>query len=417
LGGLILAAACDGGEMGQPIVLGEGAVPQNAGSGGGGSGEPLRPAIFSDLPVAGLSEEDNATFIDGDALFDTPFRQADGLGPLYTHQACSGCHDGGVRGPGFVLKMVTVEADGYTPKADQQLTLPYGNTAHPLTTGVSDPIVPPEGDPSIKVSRRMGPPVVGRGFLEAIRDDEIERVAAEQAASGGPVKGRINHVPYQSEPNPEVRFHRHKPGDQLIGRFGLKARIATLDDFSADAAQGDMGLTSPLRPDEFLNPAGAEDRKPGPDLTIGTINKMATYVRTLAIPGRGALDPKGPELFAGAGCATCHVPSLKTRADYPIAPLAGVDAQVYSDLLLHDMGPGLADGVAEFEAGPRDWRTTPLTGLRFNANFLHDGRAGTIEEAVEAHDSPGSEASESVARFRALSDAERKALVAFVGSL
>lgn len=405
--------------MGRPIVLGS-PEPQDgpgpAGMGGGG-GAPLAPALFSDLPVSGLDDADNQTFAEGDGLFDTPFRQADGLGPLYTNQACSGCHDGGVRGPGAVRKMVVVEADGFTPKADQLSVLPYGNTVHPLTTGGTAPVLPPEGDPAVKITRRVGPPVVGRGYLEAIRDDEIERVAAEQAAKGGPVRGRVNHVTYQSEANPDTRFHRHQKDDPLIGRFGLKARIATLDDFSADAAQSDMGLTSLLRPDEIENPAGVEDRKPGPDLSVETINKMATYIRTLAIPQRGPLDARGANLFAQAGCATCHVPSLKTRDDYPIAPLAGVDAPVYSDLLLHDMGAALADGVVEGEAGPRDWRTAPLVGLRFDASFLHDGRATTIEAAIEGHDGPGSEASESVGLFRALPEADRAALVAFVKAL
>jgi CxxC motif-containing protein (DUF1111 family) len=379
--------------------------------------EPLKPALFSDLPVAGLSEADSATFVEGDGLFDVPFREVDGLGPLYAHQACSGCHDGGVRGPGFVRKMVVVEADNVTPKADQS-ALAYGNTVHPLTTGATGPVLPPENDPSVKVSRRVGPPVVGRGYLEAIRDDEIERVAAEQAAAPGPVKGRVNRVTYQSEANPDERFHRHRKGDPLIGRFGVKARIGTLDDFSADAAQGDMGITTPLRPVELPNPGAlADDGKPGVDLSADIINKMADYVRMLAVPRRGALDPRGAELFAQTGCASCHVPSLKTRADYPIAPLAGVDAFVYTDLLVHDMGPDLADGVVEGDAGPRDWRTAPLVALRFSRTYLHDGRAKTIEEAVLLHGGPGSEAAESAARWQALPEADRATLLAFVKAL
>src|SRR5205085_277600 len=116
--------------------------------------------------------------------------------------------------------------------------------------------------------------------------------------------------------------------------------------FTADAYQGDMGLTSPLRPTELPNPENlTDDRKPGIDLPLETINLTSDYVRLLAIPPRTAAP--GAELFERALCAACHVPSLKTRADYPIAALAGIDAPVYSDLLLHDLGDALADGLAE----------------------------------------------------------------------
>ncbi|HEU4536681.1 MAG TPA: di-heme oxidoredictase family protein, partial [Polyangiaceae bacterium] len=226
-------------------------------------------------------------------------------------------------------------------------------------------------------------------------------------------------VTYQSEANPDRRFHQLAKGDPVIGRFGLKARLGTLDDFSADAAQGDMGLTSPLRPVELSNPSGASDRKPGADLSLETINKMANYIRMLGIPRRGPLPPRGAQLFAQVGCAGCHTPSLKTRADYPVAPIAGIDAPVYTDLLLHDMGDALADGLGpgEGDAGPREWRTTPLIGLRFDRTLMHDGRAATVEEAVIAHEGPGSQANVSVARWRALPAADRAVLLAFVEAL
>jgi CxxC motif-containing protein (DUF1111 family) len=416
LGGLCVVAACDESEPRSPFSP-EATPPGDEPTGAAAPG----PAIFSDLPIAGLSEEDEGIFADGDELFDTPFRLADGLGPLFTHQACSGCHSDGVRGPGAVQKMVVVEADGFTPKADQRTLLPYGNTVHPQATEGVLTIMPPAGEASVKVSRRVGPAVVGRGYIEAIRDDEIERVAREQAEHAGSVKGRINHVVYQSEANPDQRFHQLAKGAPVIGRFGLKARLGTLDDFSADAAQSDMGLTSPLRPTELANPSNASDNKPGPDLSLQTINKMANYIRMLGIPRRGPLEPRGARLFAQVGCASCHTPALKTRADYPIAALADIDAPIYSDLLLHDMGEALADGIGsaagEGEAGPREWRTTPLIALRFNRTLMHDGRAKTVEAAVLAHESPGSQASPSVARWRTLPEADRATLRAFVEAL
>ena len=172
-----------------------------------------------------------------------------------------GCHAEGVRGPGLVQKMVVVEADGITPAADQS-KLPYGHTVHPLiAAGATTPILPPADDPSVKVTMRLGPPILGRGYLEAVLDSEIERVAAEQAAAH-----RRHPRPHQprrlrrASPTRTRRFHAHQPGDPVIGRFGLKARIATVDEFTADALQGDMGITSPLRPTEIAEPRRADRR-------------------------------------------------------------------------------------------------------------------------------------------------------------
>jgi CxxC motif-containing protein (DUF1111 family) len=371
-----------------------------------------------DVAVAGLSQDDDDTFAAGDNLFDLPLHPYDGLGPLYTRTSCGECHSNADRGPGLVQKMVSVQADGFTPSTDQSL-FPFGHTVHPLLAGGGKtPIVPPVGQPNVLVTRRVGPPVLGRGYLEAIDDAEIERVAAEQAARADAIHGVINRVTYASQPNPDTRFHTHQPGDQVIGRFGLKARIAALDDFTADAFQGDMGITSPLRPTEIPNPDGlTDDLKPGVDVTIDSVNTRAMYVRMLAIPKRADADPRGPQLFADAKCAACHVPTLKTRTDYPLTPLAGIDAPVYTDLLLHDLGDGLADGIVEGLATARDWRTAPLIGLRFNQTFMHDGRASDVDEAITAHSSVGSEANESVSLYHAMSGADQQTLLQFVESL
>jgi CxxC motif-containing protein (DUF1111 family) len=370
-----------------------------------------------DVPIDGLAKAEVDAFASGDGLFDASLRPYDGLGPLYTRSACSDCHQNGVRGPGLVQKMVAVEADGVTPSADQSL-FPYGHTVHPLlAAGATTPIVPPTNAPNVKVTIRVGPPILGRGYMEAVLDAEIERVAAEQAARADAIHGRVNYVTYTSQPNPDTRFHTHQPGDRVIGRFGLKARIAAVDDFTADALQGDMGITSPLRPTEIPNPDGlTDDLKPGVDVTNDSVNQRATYVRTTAIPLR-TQDTNGLALFTGAKCAVCHTPSLKTRADYPIALLAGTDAPIFTDLLLHDMGDALADGIAEGLASGRDWRTAPLIGLRFDRTFMHDGRARSVAEAIAAHAGPGSEASESVSLYQQMNADDQAALEAFVESL
>lgn len=385
----------------------------------GTASEPGAGVDVFDVPVDQATADERKQFFTGDNLFDLPLREPDGLGPLYTRTSCGACHQSGVRGPGAVEKMVVVEADGITPAADQS-ALPYGHTVHPLFTAGAKSAVLPPSDTSVhvKLSTRVGPPILGRGYVEAVLDSEIERVAAEQAARAADgIHGRINHVAYASEANPDTRFHTYKKGDIVIGRFGLKGRVATLDDFTADALQGDMGITSPLRPTEIPNPDGlTDDLKPGVDVGIDSVNLRAMYVRLTAIPHRETVTG-GAALFDQAKCSACHVPTMKTRGDYPIAALAGIDAPIYTDLLLHDMGPDLADAMTDGEATSRDWRTPALIGLRFMKTYLHDSRATSLQQAILLHDGAGSEAASSVAAFKALSSADQATLLAFVKSL
>jgi CxxC motif-containing protein (DUF1111 family) len=379
----------------------------------------VRTEDGTDLPLRAASPELQARFTEGDALFDFTYNEADGLGPLYIRSACSSCHEGAGKGPGVVQKMAVVEPDGFTPAEDQS-ALAYGHTVRPYkAAGATRALQPPENVADVKLSLRVGPAVFGRGYLEAIADSEIERMEAEQATRSDGIHGRINRVTYHSQANPGQPFHAYQPGQtNLIGRFGVKARIATLDEFTADAMQGDMGITSPLRPSEPANPDGlTDDGKSGLDVDLARVNVVADYMRLLEIPKRAAPTAEGPRLFSQARCDVCHVPSLKTRSDYPFAPLAGRDAPVYSDLLLHDMGTGLADGMLDESATSREWRTTPLIGLRFFKTYLHDGRARTVRDAILAHQGPGSEANDSVGRFQQLSSAEQTALSDFVTSL
>jgi CxxC motif-containing protein (DUF1111 family) len=374
-----------------------------------------------DVPIAKASSGWVSRFNDGDRLFQIVLRDADGLGPLYTRQFCGACHDDadGLRGPGVAEKMAVVEADGLSPSPDQS-ALMFGPTVHPyVTAGATTPILPPV-DLNLRLTNRLGPSVLGRGYLEAVDDSEIRRVADLQAARGDAIHGTVNLVTYDSQPNPDPTFNPHQPGDPVIGRFGLKARIATLDGFVADALQNDMGITSPLRPTEFLNPDGlTDDAKPGVDATADDVNLRADYVRLIAIPWRAPADDRARALFDQAQCSACHVPTLHTRADYPISQLADIDAPIYTDILLHDMGDGLSDSLAGHDglATPRMWRTAPLIGMRFAREFLHDGRATTVHDAILAHDGNGSEAHDSIQLYNALSDDDQQVLINFVGSL
>ena len=369
----------------------------------------------SDVPIDGLSKDDIAKFNDGDALFDLPFRPVDGLGPLFIRTSCGACHAEGSRGPGLVQKMAIVEADGVTPSPDQS-ALTYGHTIREgLAAGATTAIDAPAANPNVKVTIRVGPPVLGRGYLEAVADSELARVETEQAARTDAIHGKRNPTMFTSVANPDQTFDTFKQGDAVIGRFGLKARIATLDDFAADAFQGDMGMTTPMRPIELANPNGlTDDLHAGVDLDIDHVNRVAFYMRRIAIPVRAGLTDRGKQLFAQVNCAVCHAPAMHTRADYPITQLANIDAPIYTDLLLHDMGTALADGQTDGSATSAAWRTAPLIGLRFARTYLHDSRAHSVTEAVLAH---AGEASAAVQAFQALSNDDQRLLIEFVEAL
>lgn len=376
-----------------------------------------------DAPLAGLREDQLAVFFRGDELFGTSFRESDGLGPLYIRSACTACHEKALRGPGSVEKFVFVKDDGVTPEEDQTALL-YGHSTRPLVAdGAHTPINvagvdagASDGGAGLRVSVRVGPPLLALGYIEAVAESEILRVAAEQCARGDGVCGTYYRVKYESTQSADPQFHDSKAGSQVLGRFGVKGRIGFIDDFVADALVSDMGLTSPLRPKELTNPDGIEDdKKPGVDVSLDTVRTLTTYLRTIAIPRRVNLTLKGSDAFARAGCATCHVPSMKTRADYPIAALAGIEAPIFTDVLLHDMGLALADGMVD--GPPRRFRTAPLVGVRFQRSYLHDGRAKTVEEAIAAHDAEGSEAREAARAFLAMGIEDRIALLTYLRGL
>lgn len=367
------------------------------------------PELVDDLPY---DEGWTEAFEAGQEKFGRWHLDRDGLGPCFIELACGSCHSEGGRGRANVQKFVVLDEAG-APVPD---ATPYGNTTRSnVAGGARSGVKPPYGTEGLVISTREAPGVYGRGLMEAIADEDLLALAEAQA-TGGRVSGRANLVEYTSVTRDDARgFPLHTTGDLVVGRFGLKARVATLDDFAADASQGDMSLTSPLRPDELPNPEGrTDDRKRGLDLTIEDVDHLADYTRLLRIPLRAEVD--GADLFEQVGCAECHVPRLRTRADWPIAAIADVDAPVYTDLLLHDLGPDHDDGLGDGDATGSEWRTAPLIALAKQPNFLHDGRAETVEDAIRLHGGPGSEAAASVDAWLALDPEDRDQLVKFVTS-
>ncbi len=267
--------------------------------------------------------------------------------------------------------------------------------------------------PGVRISPRVAPPVFGRGLLEAIDDATILALADENDANSDGISGRPNYVwDYATQ---SVR----------VGRFGLKAGSPSLRQHVAGEYRGEMGITNSLFDVETSFGTemwdGVDDE---PEIDDATLDAATFYVQTLAVPARRGVSQaqvlRGERLFARANCTGCHVPSLATGELAGVPEVSHQTIFPYTDLLLHDMGDGLADEREEFAATGREWRTPPLWGLGLTATvsshtfFLHDGRARTLLEAIMWH---GGEAEASREVVRNLSQADRDALIAFLESL
>lgn len=381
--------------------------------------------------------------IDGHAQFHTTFdlldpKQPAKIGPLFNHTSCVGCHVNDGKGPvkfspggegSAMLVKVSLKglnADGSpknipgTPeqiqdhqvsgKSPYRITLKFtevpGKYPDGKTYSLRKPylsfVIPGVDKNKVVSSLRMTPSVIGMGLLEQVPDSTIEAMADPFDNNGDGISGRVNYV-LDLETN-----------TKKIGRFGFRASNPSLLQQSAAALFHDMGVTSSL-----INDTAAE-----PEITDENLEKMVFYQQ---VPGVTAAvnqsDPDviaGKEIFKNINCSGCHVMTLSTGAS-SIPELANQTFHPFTDLLLHDMGPGLADKRAEFSAKGSEWRTTPLWGLsthkgltKAKAGYLHDGRARTIEEAIHWHDG---EAKASRKAFRSLNAEDRARLIKFVLSL
>jgi CxxC motif-containing protein (DUF1111 family) len=264
--------------------------------------------------------------------------------------------------------------------------------------------------------------MIGVGLLEAIDEVDILAWADPQDSNGDGISGRPNLVWSVEQQRP------------MLGRFGWKAGEPSIAQQSAHAFAGDIGISSPLAPDPWGDCTGREDTcraaphgayadKPY-EVTPDMFDLLVFYSRNLAVPARRKVDDKlvleGKRLFYESGCATCHRPKYVTRRDPALPEQSHQLIWPYSDLLLHDMGEGLADGRPEALASGSEWRTPPLWGIGLTSTvsghtrFLHDGRARNLLEAILWH---GGEAEAAKQRVVAMSKAQREALLAFLNSL
>ncbi|NTV97419.1 MAG: c-type cytochrome [Thiobacillus sp.] len=410
-------------------------------------------------PFPGLADPERDRFFRGRSLFrqswvvspasDTP---VDGLGPLYNRLACVSCHARNGRGfapdrPGermqtmlLRLSVPGIGADGGplphpayggqfneegipgvpgegradTAWTESEATLAGGEVVRLRRPAFSFSELAYGPLDGVLVSARIGQPVFGMGLLDAVSESELERMATEAKPDG--VAGRVNRV------------WDAAAGRAVAGRLGYKANMASLRQQIAGAMLGDLGITSPLFPEQNCTPVQHECRQAPdgghPELTAGQLDDLEFYLAHLAVPQRRQADDprvrRGERLFAGIGCTACHRPLVVT-GEHPKYPrLSHRAIAPYGDLLLHDLGEGLADHRPDYLANGREWRTAPLWGIGLaesigeRVGYLHDGRARSLLEAVVWH---GGEAAPAQARFVALAPEERAALLAFLASL
>jgi CxxC motif-containing protein (DUF1111 family) len=407
------------------------------------------------LPAENLTSEQEELHIEGDKAFeatfvsDTTIRGRLGLGPIYNNTSCRGCHILDGRGappmPGEPLKtmLLRVSLPGTAPNGGPnpvpgfggqfqpraiRSTKPEGNVSityetitgkfadgtpyelnKPIYQLVSTYIPMPGG---VMTSPRVAPLVFGLGLLEAVPEQTILSFADENDANHDGISGKVNYV-----------FDAKTGSSNAIGRFGAKANTPNLRQQTAGAYNEDMGITSSLFPTESSQ---GQPQYPGqhePEVDDKTLDAAVFYVSTLAVPARRNVnDPQvrqGQKIFSDAKCSSCHIPTMKT-GPHPISAVANQVIHPYTDLLVHDMGDGLADGRPDFRANGNEWRTPALWGLGLtkitsgHTNLLHDGRARNVIEAIMWHGGEGEASREYV---RNLSTSDRQALLAFLNSL
>ena len=360
-------------------------------------------------PLAELDPDQLARFRAGEAAFNHVFTPADGLGPLFNENQCSACHtfpQAGGTGEQFLLK-----ATRFDPSGRCDLLTDHGGDnirtrSTPLLEahGIVGQPVPPG---ATERGRFNVPFLFGLGLLEAIPEDDLLARADSGDTDGDGISGR---------PGRDARGR--------LARFGRKAEFATIRDFTETALRFEMGITTGRNPDEGTMagtpfPPGV-DPVPDPEVGDSVIDRLEDFVRFLAPPERLAYEEdgdraaavRGEDLFARLGCTGCHVPAM-TTARNPVPALDRKRVHLYSDLLLHDLGPALAS-VCGIAASPSELRTAPLMGLRHRNVYLHDGRTADLFDAIFLH---GGEATAARERFRALDRLQQEDVLMFLRTL
>ncbi len=375
--------------------------------------QPAAPADdeILDGPVAGLSYDQNRHFLAGDVAFnDEIFTTQTGLGSIFVATSCGSCHAGDGKGHPFT----TLTRFGQTDSTGNR----FLHLGGPQLQNRALPGYTPEQIPVGATFSKFTPPAnTGLGFLELVSDADILAMADPNDANGDGISGVPN---YAVLPYFVTAFANAIPRNgKYIHRFGKKAAAYNLLHQTVNAYNQDIGITSSFDPKDVYSGLDID-----PEISSLTVQNVVFYLQTLKTPvQRNQTDATviaGKNIFIQTGCESCHKQTLQTSFSN-IAPLSNKTFHPYTDLLLHDMGPGLDDGYTEGTAKTAEWRTPPLWGLGLSPNsqggqyfLLHDGRAKTIEEAIQLH---GGEATQSKNKFNQLTAAEKNALLKFLESL
>ena len=365
-----------------------------------------------DGPVQGLSGAEQRQFLAGDIAFnDEIFTVENGLGPRFVATSCGSCHAGDGKGHPFT----TLTRFGQVDNSGNQ----FLDQGGPQLQNRAIPGHTPEQLPAGATFSRITPPAnTGLGFLEVLTDAQLLAHADPSDLNGDGISGTPNYIdpPPYFIPQP----HHESNSGKFIGRFGKKSSAINLLHQTVNAYNQDIGITSSFNP---FDPASGVETDP--EIANQTIHNVVFYLQTLKAPIQRHQNQTeiilGKEVFTEAGCGGCHIESFTTPPNSKIPALSNKQFHPYTDLLLHDMGPGLDDGYTEGTANTNEWRTPPLWGLGLAPNsqggeffLLHDGRARSIEEAIELH---GGEAEASKNIYLQLPPAEKSALIKFLKSL
>jgi CxxC motif-containing protein (DUF1111 family) len=410
-------------------------------------------------PLAGLTPNQSEYFTTGQDDFEEVESVADGLGPRMNLDSCGGCHSQpaiGGSSPAINPQVAFANQDGGSdhvppflsargPIREARFVLNPDGTpdggVHALftingRTGAAGCSLPqPDFGTALanhNVVFRIPTPTFGAGLIEQIPDAAITANQASNtfAKSALGIRGRPNfHVNGRT-----ITGQTNNNGnDGTIARFGWKAQNKSLLLFSGEAYNVEMGISNELFQTERDEKGACQFAMMPNDVTdvdadtavggLSGIEKFAFFMRLLAAPTPSLDTPggarsigSGKALFASVGCAFCHTPSFTTSTSR-IAALSRQPVNLFSDLLVHDMGVGLADGVSQGEAGPREFRTAPLWGLGQRVFFLHDGRTSNLITTIRAHMSSGSEANAVVANFFGLTETQKQDLLNYLRSL
>jgi len=426
---------------------------------------PRGGAAGAGAPIAGLTRAELAFFNAGKDDFEEEEEVADGLGPTMNLGSCAGCHlqpAVGGTSPAVNPQVEFAKAEGATNAVPSFITpkgpvrearfvknadgTPDGGV-HDLFTiaGRADApgcaLAQPDFESELarrNVIFRIPTPVFGAGLIEQIPDQAILANQTKDAP-------RKKDLRIRGRPNIVLAGHaisgqaNNNGNDGTVARFGWKAQNKSLLMFSGEAYNVEMGITNELFQTERDETPACQFAAVPNDITktdaktlvegSSAIEKFAFFARFLAPPAPSRDAPGGAEsiargrkLFANIGCALCHTPRLNT-GNSAVAALRNQPVNLFSDLLVHDMGPGLADGVTQGQAGPREFRTAPLWGLGQRLFFLHDGRTSDLREAIRAHRSGSfftrnaSEANAVIRNFNGLPDVQKQDVLNFLRSL